>query len=219
MKQKRQGKCTKEIIEKCCILVGQGCSWVKIAKVLDLGRTALFLWRDEASQYYNKKFDDAVKAALEARDTGRIKANQFIEADRHILTKTIRELKIIDKRTLKSKMRLPPPAMPPSNLRKREIIRYAKDFLGIRIDEGLTINDMRMICAKRIADLSIEVMVKVKEEEQQMPANQQAVKNVLTNAGPKNSRWNFKDEVEVSGDLTIENVVFGKPENGKKPSK
>jgi len=194
MKNKRKGKCNAEVIEKVCILICQGCSWVSISKVTGISRKTLENWRNQVGGFYEKQFDDAVKAALEKRDTGRIKANQFVEAGRHRLKKTVKELRVVDIRSLKSKLKLPPPVMPALRLRKKEIIKYADDFLDLIIDPEFTVNEMRMQCARRIQELSIDVMVKVREEEQEVAANQQAVKNVLTNSGPETERWNFKEQ-------------------------
>lgn len=220
--------CNKQIIKSVCILIEDGKPLSRIAEILggQVSKSALYNWLDKGHKAYNKTFATAVSRAKEHYDTGRVKMGQVEQAEKHILTKTVRELKTYDIRTLGTKYKLPkgakrikgkpkaPPSMPPLSYSAQEHMEYAEKFLDLKFEKKLTKARIRMACQKRIDELSFESMARVRTEEQQVDPNQQAVKNVLTNMGPEDNRWNFKEEKELNlkGELKIENVMFGKPD-------
>ena len=181
-------KLTKKITEKVRLLVESGLTWKKIAQLVGVSESTLHNWRREGGEKYNREFAEMVNLAIEDRDTGRIKANQVVEADKHKIVKVTKELK--DKG----------PKMPPSWFSKFYIVIYANEVLDLELDPRLTRNDMRAECQFRVNAMAKEEMVVTKKEVAEVGANQAAVKNVLTNTGRKDKRWNFKDEMEHSVD-------------------
>ena len=200
-------KCTQSIIDRVRPLVESGVTWPKIAVAVGVGESTLRHYRQVGSANYVEEFAEMVRLAFEARDCGDIKAGQVEQAQKHTLKKVTREPRLIDIRStkrkipswavrIKSKRLLPAPVMPPMSYKKNELIFYAKAFLDLEIDESYNKNEIRIECAMCVEALTVEEMVVVKEESAQVDPNQAAVKNVLTNTGKKEERWNFKDEIE-----------------------
>lgn len=213
MAKDRQGKCTPEVIRKVCILLVKGNSWSDIAAVVDVSRKTLENWRNPKSKFYEPDFAKAIADALKKFDPEPIKARQIIEAGKHILKKKVKERVVIDKRTKGTKRVMPPPKMPPANCNKTYLINYAKERLGLRLDKKLTTAAMRDRCRAKIEELTEEVMLTVKIYEQEVDSNPNAVKNVMTNCGPEDERWNLEQEHKISTDdpLTslIEKIALG----------
>ena len=69
-------------------------AWGRIAKVMGLNVETLRRWRTISSPYYKQDFAIAVTQAVEEIDTGRIKAGQIIQSQKHILHRVYRELRI-----------------------------------------------------------------------------------------------------------------------------
>lgn len=193
-------KCNKALIDKVRPLIERGQPFSVIAKACGISRPALFNYKNPDSEHFNQKFADMVKEAMEARDTGLIRAGQFEQAKKHILKKVTKELRTVG------------PKMPPSYLNKQLLIRYADEVLDLILDPRTTVKTMKYECERRVEELTKDVWVAVKEDEVEVDPNQAAVKNVETNTGDPDERWTFKEEVAVSGDLIIKNVKFGEPE-------
>lgn len=200
-------KCTQSIIDRVRPLVESGVTWPKIAVAVGVGESTLRHYRQVGSANYVEEFAAMVRLAIEQRDCGQIRAGQVEQAQKHTLKKVTREPRLIDIRStkrkipswavrIKSKRLLPAPVMPPMSYKKNELIFYAKAFLDLEIDESYNKNEIRIECAMCVEALTVEEMVVVKEESAQVDPNQAAVKNVLTNTGKKEERWNFKDEIE-----------------------
>jgi len=200
-------KCTQSIIDRVRPLVESGVTWPKIAVAVGVGESTLRHYRQVGSANYVEEFAEMVRLAIEQRDCGQIRAGQVEQAQKHTLKKVTREPRLIDIRStkrkipswavrIKSKRLLPAPVMPPMSYKKNELIFYAKAFLDLEIDESYNKNEIRIECAMCVEALTVEEMVVVKEESAQVDPNQAAVKNVLTNTGKKEERWNFKDEIE-----------------------
>jgi hypothetical protein len=191
------------MIERICLLIEQDHTWDGIAKILDISRRVLFNWRDPNCDTYQPKLAEAIAATKEKMSCNETKAGQHRQSQFHHLKKVVRERMLIDVRTKSSKTKRPPPPMPPTSFRKAEIILYADEFLDLELDPKFTVNEMRIECARRIDELTLEVMVKTKEEITETAPNAQAVKNVLTNCGPQAGRWNFGQDhvVDVSDPL------------------
>ena len=173
-------KCTQSIIDRVRPLVESGVTWPKIAVAVGVGESTLRHWRQEGSANYVAEFAEIIKAAIEAMDCGKIKAGQIEQAQKHIL-KTM-------------ELQETGPQMPPSWFPKNYIVDYADQFLDLVLDPRTTVGQMRAECFLRVTELSKVKMVVTKEAE--VDPNQAAVKNVLTNTGKKEERWNFKDEIE-----------------------
>jgi len=176
---------TKKLIDRIRILVESGLSWEKIAAAVGVSKTMLHAWKQEGAATYDEEFAAMVKAAVEDRDTGAIKAGQFEQAVKHVLVRKTRELQETG------------PQMPPSWFPKDYIVDYAEQFLNLVLDPRTTANQMRAECFLRVKELSKVTMVVAKTEEIEVDPNQAAVKNVLSNTGPKNDRWSFKEGVEI----------------------
>ena len=200
-------KCTQSIIDRVRPLVESGVTWPTIAVAVGVGESTLRHYRQVGSANYVEEFAAMVRLAIEQRDCGQIRAGQVEQAQKHTLKKVTREPRLIDIRStkrkipswavrIKSKRLLPAPVMPPMSYKKNELIFYAKAFLDLEIDESYNKNEIRIECAMCVEALTVEEMVVVKEESAQVDPNQAAVKNVLTNTGKKEERWNFKDEIE-----------------------
>ena len=204
-------KCNKALIDKVRPLVERGAPWTVIAKACDTARTTLFNYKNPDSEHYDANFADMVREALEARDTGLIRAGQFEQAKKHILKKVTKVPTVIKT-----------PTLPPSSFTKDQQLRYADEELDLILDPKFTIKEMRYEMARYIPELIewgepyyvVEDVI-VKIEETECEPNQAAVKNVETNTGDPAKRWSFKDDIAVSGAVTIENVIFGKPEKTK----
>ena len=138
-------------------------------------------WRTKSSPYYKQDFAIAVTQAVEQIDTGRIKAGQIVQAQKHTLHRVTRELQIKG------------PKMPSSSYTKNLIIRYANEVLDLILDPRMTIPKMRYKIERRVEELTKEEMVIVKKEAIEVDSNPAAVKAVLTNIGKKEERWSFKE--------------------------
>jgi len=160
-------------------------AWGRIAKVMGLNVETLRRWRSKSSPYYKQDFAIAVTQAVEEIDTGRIKAGQIVQAQKHILHRIYRELRIKG------------PKMPPSNYTKAFLVRYANDILKLKLNMKMTIPEIRYKLDRRIEELAKEEMVIVRKESIEVDPSPAAVKNVLTNTGDPKKRWNFKDVHEI----------------------
>lgn len=184
-------------------MIEQGLGWGKIAEIVERHRNSLANWRDPQSEHYVEEFALMVTAAEEEFACNKTKAGQKAQAIVHTLKKVTRVARVIDIRSKKSKLKLPPPNMPPSSYKRGELIHYANLILDLTFPENYTINDMRTACVRRIAELSTEVMVKVSVIETEVGPNPQAVKNVLSNCGNKDKRWSFTQEMKVGGEVQL----------------
>ena len=203
-------KCDKALIGKVKTLIERGIvNWTVISKAVDVGRSTLFEYKNPESCNYNKPFADAVAESMEGYDTGRTKAGQFEQSVRHKLRKVTKERQVTRC-----------PHLPPTSFKKDLVIQYADEELDLILDpKKFTLPEMFYQMSLRIAELIeygepyyvVEDVI-VKIEETEVDPSPAAVKNVLTNTGDEKKRWTFKDEVALSGDLKIENVIFGKPE-------
>jgi len=167
-------------------------AWGRIAKAMGLNVETLRRWRTKSNPYYKQDFAIAVTQAVEEIDTGRIKAGQIVQAQKHILHRVTRE------------PRIKGPKMPSSSYTKALLIRYANDAFKIQLDMKMTIPEIRYKLERRIEELTEEKMVIVKKESIEVDPNPAAVKLVLTNLGKKKERWNFKEqhEIDTSDPLT-----------------
>ena len=195
-KAKRSSKCTPKVIERICILIERKAKWKEIAKVIEIAERTLEYWRDPDSEHYKPELVEAIEATQEKMSCGLTKADQHRQSQFHYLKKVTRERQLIDVRTEHSRVKLPPPAMPPASFSTASIISYADEVLDLILDPKYTKDEMRVECRKRINELTTEIFAKIKEEISESEPNQQAVKNVLNNCGPEEERWNFKDEHE-----------------------
>ena len=177
-------KCTKEIVEKCRIGIESGMLWSKVAKITGVSERSLHSWRRPGSDQYNQEFAEMVIMAEEIA-VGRTKAGQFEQSVKHKLVKVIKELRpgrdVI---------------MPPTWLPKDYLIDYADQELDLILYPKMSIRAMRSECLLQVRALRAEKMVAIKNEETEVDPNQAAVKAVLTNAGPDDGRWTFKEEMQ-----------------------
>ena len=176
--------CTKEIIDRVVILIREGLSIRKIAAVVGRAESTLNNWKRESSKSYNREFAEAFGAAMEEFECGKIKAGQVAQSKKHKLKKITRELQVVG------------PKMPPSYFTKEYIIAYADLELDLELDPNMNVKEMRAECFLRVRELREEILKVVKVEEAEVDPNQAAVKNVLTNMGRADKRWNFKEEHE-----------------------
>ncbi len=210
-KRKRASKCTQAIIGKICKLIEGKHNWTDIASILDISRATLFNWKDPKSEYCQPKLVEAIAATKEKMSCGKMKADQHRQSQFHYLKKNIKELRSVDVRTQwpkpknyklpKGAKRLPgknkvPPSMPPLSFTKRDIVEYAAQFLDLKLDGANRKGQLRIACQKRLNELTVEMMVTVKDENQECEPNQQAVKNIVSNCGPKEERWNFDTRLQ-----------------------
>jgi hypothetical protein len=151
-------------------------AWGRIAKVMGLNVETLRRWRSKSSPYYKQDFAIAVTQAVEEIDTGRIKAGQIVQAQKHILHRIYRELRIKG------------PKMPPSNYTKAFLVRYANDILKLKLNMKMTIPEIRYKLDRRVEELAKEEMVIVRKESIEVDPSPAAVKNVLTNTGDPKKR-------------------------------
>ena len=209
---------TKKLIDRVRPLVEGGVTWPTIAVAVGVGDSTMRHWRQVGSDNYVEEFAEMVRLAVEARDCGDIRASQVEQAKKHILKKVMREPRLIDIRSTKrklpswadrieSKRLMPAPGMPPASYKKNELIAYAKAFLDLEIDGSYTKNEIRIECAKCVEALTVEEMVIIKEEISEVDPNQAAVKNVLTNTGPKAERWSFKEEHEIDASDPLKQLI------------
>ena len=176
-------KCTKEIVEKCRIGIESGLMWSKVAKIAGVSERSLHSWRRPGSDQYNKEFAEMVIMAEEIA-VGRTKAGQFEQSVKHTLVKITRELK-------------PKAPNPPKSWYTKEMLLwYADEVLDLDLANGMDTKEIRYHIERRIEELTVEAMVIVKREETEVDPNQAAVKAVLTNAGPDDGRWSFKEEMQ-----------------------
>ena len=196
-KAKRSSKCTPKVIERICILIERKAKWKEIAKIIEIAERTLEYWRDPDSEHYKPELVAAIAATNEKMSCGLTKADQHRQSQFHYLKKVTRERQLIDVRTEHSRVKLPPPAMPPASFSTASIISYADEVLDLIIDPKYTKDEMRVECRKRINELTTEIFAKIKEEISESEPNQQAVKNVLTNCGPENERWRFEEQHKI----------------------
>ena len=175
--------------------------WGRIAKAMGLNVETLRRWRTKSSPYYKQDFAFAVTQAVEEFDTGRIKAGQIVQAQKHILHRFYSELRNVG------------PKQPPSSYKKELLIWYADERLYLILDPKMDLKEIRYHIDRRVEELAKEEMVIVRKESIEVDPNPAAVKLVLTNLGKKEERWSFKEGLGVSGDLNIENVVFNVKKN------
>jgi len=178
-------KCTKEIIERVRPLVEAGVKWPQIATAVGVGTSTMQHWRQEGAATCEEDFAAMVKLAEEERETGKIKAGQFEQAQKHILVKVTKEL------------RANGPKRPPSSYPKKLLLWYCDEVLDMILDQRMDLKEMWYHIDRRIEELTEEEMVVVKTEKAEVDPSQAAVKNVLTNAGEKAKRWTFKEEHEI----------------------
>lgn len=195
MSNKRANKCTPSIIEKVGLLIEQETSWKNIARIIGIAEKTLERWRKKGSETYRPKFVEAIEKAREKISTDKTRRDQRTQSQFHYLHKVVKESRVIDVRTEKSAVKLPPPKMPPSHFSVKMIRKYADEILDYEIPAGYTKDEMMIMCINRINELSKEIMVTVRQEISQAEPNQQAVKNVETNCGPEDKRWKFKEEL------------------------
>ena len=184
-------KCTKEIIDRVVILIREGLSIKKIAAAVGLAESTLHNWKRESSKFYDKKFAEAFAGAMDEFECGEIKKGQAVQAKKHKLKKITRELQVVG------------PNMPPSYFPKAYIIAYADLELDLELDPKMNINEMKAECFLRVRELTEEKLKVVKEEDVDVDPNQQAVKNVLTNRGREDKRWNFDTSLKHGVDETL----------------
>jgi hypothetical protein len=205
-------KCDKKLIERVRVLRARNIIWEVIAKVVGVARTSLSNYKDPESESYNEQFAAMAKETQENIDCGEIKAGQFEQAQKHKLVKVTTELRDVG------------PKMPPSWFPKDYLVDYADQFLDLELYMSSTAKEMRAECFLRVQELSKEKFVKVKTEEAQVDPNLKAVENVLKNAGKEDERWNVGQDVKISTDdpLTqllaqIGDIKKGLPEAGEIP--
>ena len=172
--------------------------WKVIAQVVGVDVSTLHEWKNGKSLHYNQDFATMVDEAEAEVNTGKIKAGQVKQAQKHKLKKTISEVRPIDVRSTVNndkKEYAPPPEMPPSWFLKPYLIDYADQVLDLTVHPSLSIPEIKAECLLRIKELTVYVRVET-EIEQEVDPNQPAVKNVLTNMGKEEKRWNFNDKHE-----------------------
>lgn len=220
-----ENKCTNELIEKVRTLRERNLSWDIVAKAVGVGRSTLFEWKDPESSQYNENFALMCEEAEEVV-ADKTKADQAKQSQFHKLRKVIFELREVDIRSLdkreKKKFKklrsadreekrefpelMPPPGMPPSWLTKQYIIDYADQVLDLTLDPGANINEMRAECLLRIKELTVTVKVKIVTE-QEVDPSAQAVKNVLSNMGNKDERWDLSEKREHEAGKELKNFM------------
>jgi len=207
-------KCTTEIIEKVRPLIESGVTWPTIATAVGVDDSTMHKWRHVGSATYHAEFAAMVTMAIEDREQGKIKAGQVEQSQKHTLKKTTWEYRSVDVRSLNDKEKdkagvcwseededrtmtknAPPPEMPPTSLLKGYLIDYAEQVLDMSVDTGLSVSEIRDECFLRVKELTVTVKVPIVSE-QEVDPSQPAVKNVLTNTGKKDERWDFKEEHE-----------------------
>jgi len=174
-------KTDKELFERVRVLIERGMPWTVIAAAVGKSRKTLENWKNPESKLFNKEFAQMLAEAEEEFASSKIKAGQTVQAVKHKLS--TRELRIDG------------PKRPKSDYTKDMLIWYADDVLDLELDPSMTKNEIWYHIDREIEEQTKEKMVKVREQE--VDPSQAAVKNVLTNTGAKDKRWNFKEEVEL----------------------
>ena len=187
MKFEIEAKCDKKLIEAVRPLVEAGNSWPTIAKSVGASETSLRNYRTKGKPSFNKAFAAMAVKAREEFDTGKIKAGQVKQAQKHILKKVIKELQNLG------------PRMPKASYTKSVIIQYAKDVLKLKLNMKMKKAEMLYACERKVEKLEDWQMVQVREEITDVDPSQPAVKNALLNMGKV--KWDFTEKVDLGINL------------------
>ena len=196
-------KCDFTLIEKVRPLRERNLDWKVIAQVVGVHVSTLHAWKNPDDPNYDERFAVMVVEARDEFDTGKIKAGQVKQAQKHKLRKVTMERKVTKC-----------PVMPPSHFNKADIIKYADEELDLVLSPRLTIDEMRTAMFRYIPELIeygepyyvVEDVI-VKIEESEVDPTQPAVKNVLSNMGKKEKRWNFKEDIGIEPSTELNNFM------------
>ena len=188
-------KCDKKLIEAVRPLVEAGNSWPTIAKSVGASETSLRNYRTKGKPSFNEAFAAMVFKAREEFDTGKIKAGQVEQAKKHKLKKVIKELQNLG------------PRMPKASYTKAFIVRYAKDILKLRLNMKMKKAEMLYACERKVEKLEDWQMVQVREEITDVDPSQPAVKNVLSNMGKDEDKWDFTEKREHEAGKELKNFM------------
>lgn len=186
-------KCDNDLIERVRAMLEAGLSWPRIAKAAGVAEKSLANYHKVGHNSYNADFAAMVEEAQDEFASGRTKAGQFIQSCKHKLKKVIKERKVTKC-----------PRMPPASYSKELLIDYADEELQLVLTMAFTKDEMHREMELRIVELIeygephyvVEDVV-VRIEETEVDPSPPAVKNVLSNAGKKEKRWLFTEQVDL----------------------
>ena len=176
----------------------------KVAKVLGVPRSTFDLWRKRESNYYKPDFDKAIidshKELIEGLQAGRIKQAMIKRAQPYLRVKKTRELRTVG------------PEMPKmGKMTKPQLIKAAKR-LKVEIGKKDKKDDIKAKIAEFVETGTVDKLVVVKQEEEQMHGDVSAAKFVLPHIGPKADRWTETQKLDIEGQslADIAAIMMGK---------
>lgn len=155
----------------------------KLAKLLRIPIRTFSRWRNPESEYYKPKLAVEVLRAhaelIEGIDAGQIKRGQIARAKPYKRVKRFKELKTVG------------PEIPALGSMDKKGLLAVAGKIGLRVNNSkkLTKGQLQVRITAAVEKQTKDVMVTVRQEEEQMHGDTVAAKFVLPHIGPKDERW------------------------------
>jgi hypothetical protein len=165
---------------------------VLVAKLLKVDKETVRHWRTPGSGHYQKEFAEKITTLQEVIYAGDIKIGQIEKAKGYTQHKFTRELK---------ETGIILPAL--SKMSVKQLKEYARFELKLKVDPKVLRVMLEYQIRQAAETLKKKELIVVRHETVNMPSDNGAAENVLSNIGDPKNRWNFKKQLEhgVTNDL------------------
>jgi hypothetical protein len=198
----------KVLIEQIPLNRENGLAFGKIAKALGVSARTMLKWRTPEDPLYKPEFAVAIKEAekeLRARIQERLESVQLGKIHDAVIKKATGYKR---KKVIKEPVVSGPKHPPYSRFTKGDLIVYAKNLLGLKLDKKLKKGAVENAIRKRIDEMTTEKLQIVRVEEEIIPSDVVAAKYCDQNMGKEEERWT--DEQKLKHGMTEElSTVLG----------
>ncbi len=186
------------------VLIGQvpllrtgGLAFGVFAKALGVSHVTMKKWRTQGSGIYKPEFVFAIKKAeVELRKNIAL-VKEGVELSK-IHKAVVKRAKGYSKVKVTKEPVVTGPKHPPySRFTKDDLITYAKNALGLKLNKKLSKGAIENAIRKRIDEMTTEELKVVKVEEEFIPSDITAAKYCDQNMGKKEEQWTDTQKLDV----------------------
>lgn len=200
--------------ERVAVLIGRisltrtgGLAYGVIAKALGVSHVTMKKWRTPEDALFKPDFVYAIEKAekelrkkiaeqLESIELGKINAGVVKRAQGYKKKKVIKEPVVTG-----------PKSPPYSRFTKDDLITYAKNALGFKLNKKLNKGAIENAMRKRIDEMTTEELKIVRVEEEFVPSDIAAAKYANQNMGKTEEQWTDTQEVNVEAQSIVDIIA------------